>query len=238
MSTIASINSSATSAVASLLSDAASAATAGGSSASTATKSNQAASSASGDPVDIVDLSDHARQILARTKTEQVAAGKLSDLVQSLKSPDGKNAASKTKSNDTTSLFDKLSGRAQTQAGNDTQWVAGAPYGDASKSDTDFVKGISLLQMADGMDRDGLHPEAGQALRNAVANGTVKIQKASDVPGLNFSSQHTFTKNAFGTIDTWGTTSQNPTGAIKDAIDQGKALAMWTADRGDIYITW
>jgi hypothetical protein len=36
----------------------------------------------------------------------------------------------------------------------------------------------------------------------------------------------------------WGTTWQNPTGAIKDAIDQGKAIAMWSADRGDIYITW
>jgi hypothetical protein len=96
----------------------------------------------------------------------------------------------------------------------------------------------ALARQADAMDAAGLPPEAGQALRNAVANGTLKFQKASDVPDLNFHSQQIFTKNAFGTIDGWGTTSQHPTGATKDAIDQGKAIAPWSADRGDIYVTW
>lgn len=94
------------------------------------------------------------------------------------------------------------------------------------------------MQQADEYDKRGLAPEVGQALRNAVANGALKFQKASDVPDLNFQSSHAFTTNAFGTLDGWGSTSQNPTGATKAAIDQGKAIAMWSADRGDVYITW
>jgi hypothetical protein len=95
-----------------------------------------------------------------------------------------------------------------------------------------------LSQWADEYDKKGLPSEVGQALRDAVANGTLKFQKASDVPDLNFHSEHTFTSNAFGTLDGQGSTSQNPTGTTKEAIDQGKAIAIWTADRGDVYVTW
>lgn len=237
MNTINASSASANGAIASLIKDA------GTSSATTApekstSSSSRAPSASSTDPTDTVDLSDRAKQFLARAKSEQLAADKLNTLLQSLQNQDGKDATSKAKTDDGTSLFDKLSGRTQTQNSGDTQWVAGAPYGDASISDADFTKELHLETYADSMDAAGLPPEAGQALRNAIANGTLKFQKASDVPDLNFHSQHIFTTNAFGTIDSWGTTSQNPTGATKDAIDQGKAIAMWSADRGDIYITW
>jgi hypothetical protein len=237
MSTISATNTSANSAIASLIQDAASAGATAASQRSTLSSASAPLASST-DPTDTVDLSDRAKQFLARAKSEQAAADKLNTLLQSLKNPDGKDIASKTKTGDGTSLFGKPSGRAQTQTSSDTQWVAGAPYGNASISDADFTKQAHLEVYADSMDAAGLPPEAGQALRNAIANGTLKFQKASDVPDLNFHSKQIFTKNAFGTIDTWGSVSQNPTGATKEAIDQGKAIAMWSADRGDIYITW
>jgi hypothetical protein len=35
-----------------------------------------------------------------------------------------------------------------------------------------------------------------------------------------------------------GSTSLNPTGSPKAAIDAGKAMALNMGDRGDFYITW
>lgn len=235
MSTIAAVNSSATSAVASLLRNAASAATVDGTSASATTKSDQVASSASGNPVDIVDLSDRAKQILARAKTEQVAASKLSDLVQSLQSPEGKTSASKAKSDDGTSLFDKLSGRTQTPTSGTTQWEAGSKYGDPTISDGAFIDKIKDALLTS---LSGAPAEKVAALQTAIDSGTIQIQKASDVAGLNYQSSVSYSGCPGGLQGMSVTHQSNPTGAVKDAIDQGKALAMWTADRGDIYITW
>uniref|UniRef100_Q07S48 Uncharacterized protein n=1 Tax=Rhodopseudomonas palustris (strain BisA53) TaxID=316055 RepID=Q07S48_RHOP5 len=235
MNAIAAVNSSATSAVASLLSDAASAATAGGTSVATAKKSNQAGSSASRNPVDIVDLSDRAKQILARARTEQVAAGKLSDLVQSLQSPDGKTNAAKPKSDDAASLFDKLSGRAQTQASSTTQWEAGSKYGDPTISDAEFIDTIkdSLLTSLSGAPAEKV-----VALQAAIDSGTIQIQKASNVAGLNYQSTVSYTGSPGGLQGMSVTHQSNPTGAAKDSLDQGRALVFWTADRGDVYVSW
>ena len=87
MSAIAAANSSANNAIASLLSNAASPATDAG---TPATKATSSGSSTSSDPTDIVDLSDHAKATLARAKTEQVAAGKLTAQVQATRDPSGK----------------------------------------------------------------------------------------------------------------------------------------------------
>ncbi|WP_156375650.1 hypothetical protein [Methylobacterium sp. Leaf125] len=90
------------------------------------------------------------------------------------------------------------------------------------------------------MDAAGWPPEVGQALDNAICTGTIKIQKASDVEGLNFKSSQTFTpnKNNGAGYDTTGGTSQNPVGDTKKTIDSGRALARWTADRGNVYLSW
>jgi hypothetical protein len=238
MTTIATANPAAYSAVASLLSSSASDAS-DNSQIGQSSTSDQAASSSS-DPTDTVDLSDHAKATLARAKSEQAAADKLQSLVQSLSGNDGKKSdASKAKSDDGSSLFDKLSGSQTSPKSSDTQWVAGAPYGDASKSDAEFTETMkgTFVNEANAMDQAGM-PEAAQALRNAVANGTVKYQKASEVPGLNFQSDVQFTQNPLGTIDTSVATNPHPTGEIKDAMAQGRAFAGWTPDRGDIYVTW
>jgi hypothetical protein len=238
MTAIAAANLPATNAATSLLNNAAT--TDAGTPVAKATTPSPAASPASRDPVDTVDLSDRAKATLARAKSEQAAADKLAAQVAAISSLGSKDKATKSTSDDGAKLFDTLSGRAQSQQTGNTQWEAGAPYGDASISDADFTAELkgTLSQWADEYDKKGLPSEVGQALRDAVANGTLKFQKASDVPDLNFHSEHTFTPNAFGTLDGRGSTSQNPTGTTKEAIDQGKAIAIWTADRGDVYVTW
>jgi hypothetical protein len=224
-------NSSATSAVAALLSNtvsptpAAKATTAG----PTTTSSGR---------VDIVDLSDRAKATLARAKIEEVAAGKLAAQLDAASGSNGKNGTSNTKSDDGLSLFQKLT--AQPQQPDTTTWEAGSKYGDASISDAGLTAELkaSLLQQADAYDKQGLPPEVGQALRNAVNSGSLKFQKASDIPDLNFHSTVTYSGVPGGLQGIGVATDQHPTGAAKDAIDQGIAIAAWTQDRGDVYITW
>jgi hypothetical protein len=234
MSTISAANTSANSALASLIKDAASSVSALASQGSTSSPSS-APSASSSDPVDTVDLSDRAKQILARVKTDQLATDKLSNLLQSLHDPDGKNAASKPKSDDGTSLFDKLSGRTQPQTSSTTQWEAGSKYGDPTISDSDFLEKIKPSLMTSA---EGLPPEQRQALEAAINNGTIQIQKASDVAGLNYHSSVSYTGSPGGLQGMSVTHQFNPTGTAKDALDQGHAYAFWTADRGDVYVSW
>jgi hypothetical protein len=257
MTVIAAANSSAYNAVASLLANAANIAP-------DSARANQSAATdqqaSSGEPKESVDLSDHAKRVLARAKSEQSAAEKLSDLVQSLQNSNSKSHTLKTKPNDGPSFedlsgsqassqtkpndgpsFEDVSGSQVSSKSGDTQWVAGAPYGDASKSDAEFKKAIMIEfeGRAYVFEREG-NWEAAQSIRNGYANGTLKFQRAADVPDLNFTSQNVFAKNAWGTWDTIYSTSssQNATGSVKEALDQGRAVAMWTPDRGDVYITW
>lgn len=76
-----------------------------------------------------------------------------------------------------------------------------------------------------------------QALSDALQNGTLKFQKASDVPNLNMQSWMIHFADAGGGGE-MGSTSVKPTGATKAAIDSGKALALNMGDRGDFYVTW
>ena len=235
MSTIAAANSSTANAAALRPNDAASPAT-NSSTPVTGASGSDAAGAAASRPTDLVDLSDRAKATLERAKTEYVAAGKLSAQLAAARDPDGKDPAPIADTDDGTALFYMLSGRAKPQQAGDTQWVAGAPYGNAAITDADLTAELegTLLQHA-----NTLPPASGQALRNAVANGTLKFQKTSDVPGLNFHSSTSFTPGAIsGRFDLAISTSQNPTGVTKQAIDRGTAMAMWTADRGDIYISW
>jgi len=79
--------------------------------------------------------------------------------------------------------------------------------------------------------------EQAQALSDALQNGTLKFQKASDVPDLNMKTWMIHFADAGGGGEA-GSTSVKPTGATKAAIDGGKALALSMGDRGDFYVTW
>jgi hypothetical protein len=76
-----------------------------------------------------------------------------------------------------------------------------------------------------------------QALSDALQNGTLKFQKASDVPDLNMNSWMIHFADAGGGGE-MGSSSVKPTGTIKAAIEGGKALAVNMGDRGDFYVTW
>lgn len=233
MSTISATSTSANSAIASLIKDAASSGSALASQGSISSSAS-ASSASSSDPVDTVDLSDRAKQILARAKSEQAAGDKLNALLQSLKNPDGTDIASKAKTGDQTSLFDQLSGKLQQQTSN-TTWTAGSKYGDASISDAAFIdksKDAFLGALA------GAPPEKLAALQAAINNGTLKIQKGSDVPGYNTRTIVTYSGSPGGLQGMSVTGYVPPTGAAKDAIDQGNAIALWTEDRGDVYVSW
>ncbi len=85
-----------------------------------------------------MDLSDRAKQILAQAKSEQLAADKLSDLLVSLHTLEGKKTSQQGKA-DSSSLFDELTDTAKTQTSAATQWEAGSKYGDPTISDADFL---------------------------------------------------------------------------------------------------
>ncbi len=144
---------------------------------------------------------------------------------------DPSNSAKPTSvSHDTPDIYNSLASA--------TKWEAGAPYGDPTKSDAQFLED-SLLQDMD-LTAAGWSAEDAQAFKSAIQGGTIKIQKASEIEGLNFKSWQTFTPNPNNGVgyDSAGGTSQNPTGEVKKAIDSHRAMAMWTADRGDIYLSW
>jgi hypothetical protein len=233
MSAIAATNSSAYSAAASLLNSATTSA------AEAPPKSGEAPSpdsaTSSGNPTDTVDLSDRAKQILARAKSEQLAADKLSVLLQSIKNPDGKGIASKAGTSDQTTLFDQLSGSQTSSKSSTTQWEAGSKYGDPTISDSDFLEKVKPALLASA---EGLPPEQRQALEAAINNGTIQFQKASDIAGLNYHSTVTYTGSPGGLEGMTVTHQSNPTGAAKDALDQGRAFTLWAPDRGDVYVSW
>jgi hypothetical protein len=246
-------------------------------------------SPASTQPATIVDLSDHAKAVLARAKTEQVAADRLDAQVRASSSDALGSNLSTTGNWSERSTFDQIHdlGRELTTSG-------GAP--DASDSAGKDVLGgtpiwrqmaaadnIAILQagaqlynrpqeMEDIAKNGGqfaspteghvvsddvlfvftMHSviarniselrekgmtDQAQALSDALQNGTLKFQKASDVPDLNMKSWMIHFADAGGGGE-MGSSSVKPTGAPKAAIDSGKALAVNMGDRGDFYVTW
>jgi hypothetical protein len=139
------------------------------------------------------------------------------------------------KAGDGSSLFDQLRGSQTSSKSSTTQWEAGSKYGDSTTSDADFLEKIkpALLSSA-----EGLPPEQRQALEAAISNGTIQFQKASDVAGLNYHSTVSYTGSPGGLEGMTVTHQSNPTGAAKDALDQGRAFAFWAPDRGDVYVSW
>jgi hypothetical protein len=197
-------------------------------------KAPDAKTTTSNEPVDTIDLSDRAKQILARAESEQEAADKLTALLQSLKDPDDKSSISERKADDGTRAFEKLSGRNQRSA-SETTWTAGSKWGDPTISDAEFVERYKDALMG-GL--TGYPPEKQAALQAAIANGTLKIQKGSDVPGYNTRTVVTYNVGPGGGqgMSTFGYAP--PTGAAKEAIQAGTAYGFWTADRGDVYVSW
>ncbi|KRB01491.1 hypothetical protein ASD83_08325 [Devosia sp. Root685] len=84
------------------------------------------------------------------------------------------------------------------------------------------------------------NPAGAEALREAMANGTVKTQLAADVPGVNYKSKETFTYDASGNVKSQmvGVDYFKPSAHIQAIIDAGRGAPMWQSGVGDVWITW
>lgn len=209
-------------------------------------------------PATRVELSDGAKAMLERARIGQAVADRLAETLAASAGRGG--AAQKPRggvaANGVSQFLRSVTGgnggqgnappskAAQVTPRSSAAWENYAPYGDPTISDQEFLGSIkdTLLAQAEYYDQSGQPPEVGQALRDAIRNGTVTVQRASQVEGLNFHSTQSFTPSVHGGgYDSIGGTTQNPTGATKQAIDQGRAIAMWHQDRGDIgdiYVSW
>jgi hypothetical protein len=241
-------------------------------------------------PATIVDLSDHAKAVLAKAATDQVAATRLEAQVQASKGKiDGLNHANAQNSSKK-SIFDQIhdlgrelttsvspDAQASASAGDDVKagipiWQqtgsadniailqAGAQLYNRPQAMEDIAKNggqfaspteghvvsddvlfvftmhSEIARKISDLQDKGMTDQA-QALSDALQNGTLKFQKASDVPDLNMQSWMIHFADAGGGGE-MGSTSVKPTGAPKVALDSGKALALNMGDRGDFYVTW
>lgn len=187
-------------------------------------------------PATVVDLSDRAKAAIEQNRIAKDVADRLAQQVAAMKDGDAKtqrstgHPKSTSASKDAPDIYSSLASA--------TKWEAGAPYGDPTKSDAQFLKDSLLPDM--DLTAAGWTEEDAQAFKGAIQNGTIKIQKASEIEGLNFKSWQAFVPNSNNGVgyDSAGGTSQNPIGDVKKAIDSHRAMAMWTADRGDVYLSW
>lgn len=236
-------------------------------------------------PATIVDLSDHAKAILAKDATDQVAAQKLAAQVEASRASKGGPDQTDKQATANKSIFDQIHDlgseltdtKDQTSAGDSVLsgtpiWQqqgsadniaileAGAKLYNKSQAMQDLAKnGGQFASSTEGQVvsddvmfvyathsaiashitalQDKGMTEQAQALSDALQNGTLKFQKASDVPDLNMHSSTIHFADAGGGGE-MGSTSVRPTDATKAAIDGGQALALSMGDRGDFYVTW
>jgi hypothetical protein len=246
-------------------------------------------SPASTQPATIVDLSDHAKAVLARAATDQVAASRLEAQVRASRTDAVGLNRPKTDDSEK-SIFDQIhdlgrelttsgSANAQTSDSAGKDVVGGTPIwrqtaaadnmailqagaqlynrpqemediaknggqfassteGHVVSDDVMFVYTMHSLIASNISDlRERGMTDQAQGLSDALQNGTLKFQKASDVPDLNMQSWMIHFADAGGGGE-MGSSSVKPTGAPKAAIDSGKALALSMGDRGDFYVTW
>jgi hypothetical protein len=236
-------------------------------------------------PATIVDLSDHAKAVLAKDATDQVAASRLQAQVQASRGKTDGLDHSDAQNSSKKSIFDQIhdigrelpGGQTSASAGDDVKagvpiWQqqgsadniailqAGAQLYNRSQAMEDIAKnGGQFASPTEGHVvsddvafvftmhseiarnisnlRDKGMTDQAQALSNALENGALKFQKASDVPDLNMHSWMIHFADAGGGGE-MGSTSVKPTGATKAAIEGGEALAFNMGDRGDFYVTW
>jgi hypothetical protein len=252
--------------------------------------------SASFGPATIVDLSNHAKAILARAATDQVAADRLEAQVQASKRNTADSNYSNAQNSSNKSIFDQIHDLGRELTTSVSLPNAGKPNVQASASaGKDVLAGIPIWQQEGSADNIAIlqagaqlynQPQAmqdlaknggqfaspteghvvsddvlfvftmhsqiarnisdlqdrgmtdqAQPLSDALKNGTLKFQNASDVPDLNMQSWMIHFPDAGGGGG-MGSSSVKPTGATKAAIDNGQALALNMGDRGNFYVTW
>lgn len=110
--------------------------------------------------------------------------------------------------------------------------------GSVPSDDEAFQQAVNLDLGRKIMDlEDGGRMDQAADLRAAIQNGTLRIQKSSEVPDLNlrYTTTHFADARGGGTRSDW---HWNPTGAAKAALDDGRAMTVGGVDRGAFYLSW
>jgi hypothetical protein len=224
-----------------------------------------AQSASSENPATIVTLSDRAKAIMTKAQQDQKVADRLGEIVSAGKGkatakptqinkagadilakygdlPSAKQWASNASADNVglleagTNGFDlqRIEGYVRTmQAGGE---VFLGP--DTLTEDERFVQSIQLRLAGEVVDLEkaGLSDKA-QALRNAINSGTVRVQRADEVPdlNLNYTITHYADGGGGGTSSTW---EWNPVGDAKTALDSRQAIAIGGVDRGAFFLSW
>jgi hypothetical protein len=187
----------------------------------------------------VLDLSERAKMIMARAQADQLVADRPPSSVSSTRAG-GSNAAALSHGPDLSGAYRRLAGsssQANAPAGGQGGATLGGTWGETPVSDADFAAKYQdqIVWTANALDKH-LPADRAQALRTALANGTLKFQSASDVADLNTQTSVAYAIGGGKGLSV--AVSSHPTGAVKEAIDQGNAFVFWTADRGDVYVTW
>lgn len=112
---------------------------------------------------------------------------------------------------------------------------ASSTEGQVISDDTAFVFTMHQ-QVAQGiadLRAKGMTSQAND-LSEAMRAGTLNFQYAEDVPELNMKTDGVRFDDGGGI----SSTTVNPTGAIKKALDGGTSLAISGGERGNFYVTW
>lgn len=226
----------------------------------TATNSPPAPPTKADRPASVVSLSPQAKAILAqesnlgqelinllntaanfskKNKAPLVTAKQEQTSAITQTPPQSTGAATQTEADTDKAVTDK---NPQTQADQSSKWSGVAPYGNPNIPEEDFQKIVNSII---GIKRELMSkdpktpPNQLTAIDNALKNGTIKYENACNVTDLHLTMVQRFTPSAIGGgYDCFGSMEIHPTGAVKEAWEQGRAMYAWTQDRGAIYISW
>lgn len=189
---------------------------------------NNYASSASDQPATNVSISPQAQAVMERIEAER----KVAELLE-------KQLAGDTTETSVDIFFSSTSTDESTVEG-DESGNLGLDALNSSFDDPQVAAKLGEIRerfMVGQVERKA-GPEAAQAFKDALASGNVNVQKASDVPGVNYNTTITQIPGAGGTTGMRADTTFNPSPEIRETIDSGRAIVFWNMDAGDVYLTW
>ena len=193
-------------------------------------------------PATIVDLSDRAKAMLERNKADQLVADHLQEQLTANRAnsaPKNKSAASLLETAPATLLRDGLkSADFKNIEAQQRRMLSGEQLqlGQENMSTEDaFIDGAmrATVNMMLTLESTGRTAEAAD-LRAALANGTVNVQRASEVADLNLVYKYEKTPGGESSSMNWG----RATGEPKALIDSNHAMTLATPGQGAFFISW
>lgn len=199
-------------------------------------------SDTSNDAATKISISPEAKAAFVRLENERAAVERLVQIL----SPDSSDEATK-------SAFDKIAGalsngeltfddlvttpKTETESDSDEPGkLKGLSPEKKAALDAKLRKAVESIVVGSA-ERHSV--EGGQAAREAIANGTARVRKVEDVPGVDFKSTVTYTEGPYGKgMSVHANPISNHSPEIQAEIDSGHGMVMWTESQGDVYISW